>query len=478
MTRYDLVVIGAGTAGITASIAAAGIGARVLLTEAARPGGECLWTGCVPSKALITTARRAHDMRAADRVGLEAVDPEVDLTRVMARVHEVIAAIEPHDSPARLREQGVEVVLASARFAGPGRIAVDGRHVRCRAALIATGSHPAMPPVPGLAGDQVLTSDNLWDLRELPARLVVLGGGPVGCELGQAFARLGSHVTIVEMRQHLLPGADPEAGGLVADVLRGEGVDVVTATTALSASGRELVVRRVTGEQQRLSFDRLLVATGRRPRTDGLGLEHVGVDTDADGFVHVDETLRTTGRNVFAAGDVTGKLPFTHVAGAHGAVVAANALFGLRRTVDLERMPWAVFTDPEIAQAGLTEALAGERWGGDAVTVARFGYGEVDRAVTGGHTTGFAKLVAGPKGRIVGATVVGESAGESIAEIVAWMRNDGRLRHLAQAIHAYPTMSEGPWQAALGDLRARYLSPSVRRWTRPILRVLRWLDRP
>jgi pyruvate/2-oxoglutarate dehydrogenase complex dihydrolipoamide dehydrogenase (E3) component len=475
--RYDLVVIGGGTAGMTAAMGAAGLGARVLLAEEARTGGDCLWTGCVPSKALIASARRAHDMRTADRVGLAPVEPEVDLGRVMARVHDVIATIEPHDSPQRLRAHGIDVVASRARFVRPGALEVGGARVGYRSALIATGSTPALPPVEGLEAAAPLTSDSLWEVRELPRRLVVLGGGPIGCELGQAFARLGSQVTIVELEDRLLPPAEPDAGELVAAVLRREGVDVRTSTRALRVGPDTLVLEGPDGAEATLGFDRLLVATGRAPRTGGLGLDRVGVDTDERGYVRVDDTMRTTGHNIFAAGDVTGRMPFTHVAGAHGSLVVTNALFRLRRTAGEHRIPWTIFTDPEVAHVGLTESDARERWGRDAI-VARHDHADVDRAITQAQTTGFATLVADPKGRLVGATVVGEAAGESIAELAAWLNSDATLRQVGTTIHAYPTLTEGPWRAALDHLRDRYLSPRVRRWTRPLLWLLRHLDAP
>ena len=477
MTRYDLVVIGGGTAGMTAAVGAAGLGARVLLAEAERTGGECLWTGCVPSKALIAAARRAHDMRTADRVGLIPVTPDVDLARIMGSVHDVIATIEPHDSPARLRRKGVEVVRAHARFLRPGSIAVGDRRVRYRTALIATGSSPTVPPGDGLEAVAPLNTDTRGALDELPERRVILGGGPVGCELGQAFARLGSAVTIVEMADHLLPLAEPPVRALIAEVLRRDGVDVRTSARAVRVTGGCMVVAAPDGADATLGFDRLLVATGRRPRTARLGLERVGVATDDSGFVIVDDTMRTTGRNTFAAGDVTGRMPFTHVAGAQGGLVVANALFRMRRTSDEDHIPWTVFTDPEVAHVGLSEEDARRRWGNDAI-VTSHAYTEVDRAVTQAHSTGFATLVADPKGRLVGATIVAESAGESIAEVVAWMRTGARLGDVGAAIHAYPTLTEGPWRAALEHLRGRYLSPRVRRWTRPLLGVLRHLDVP
>jgi pyruvate/2-oxoglutarate dehydrogenase complex dihydrolipoamide dehydrogenase (E3) component len=477
MSRYDLVVIGGGTAGMTAAVGAAGVGARVLLAEADRTGGDCLWTGCVPSKSLIAAARRAHDMRTADRVGLTPAEPQVDLARVMDRVQAAVTTIEPHDSPERLRRHGVEVVPARARFERPGLVEVDGRRVRYRAALVATGSTPSLPPVEGLADAGPLTSDTLWQLRELPARLVVLGGGPIGCELGQAFARLGSRVTIVEMADRLLPTTEPEAGDLLASLLLDEGVEVRTGTRATRVADGHVELVCPDGAAARVPFDRLLVAAGRDARSRDLGLDAVGVETADDGSVRVDATMRTTGRNVFAAGDVTGRLPFTHVAGTHGSLVVTNALFRLRRTSDERRIPWTVFTDPEVAHVGWTEAEARQRFG-DATIVTRYDHAKLDRAITGAHTDGFAKLVADPKGRLLGATIVGEAAGESVAEVTAWLHEEARLRDVAGAIHAYPTMAEAPWRAALEHLRTRYLSPEVRRWTRPLLWLLRHVDVP
>ena len=476
MTVYDLVVIGGGTAGLNAAVGAAGVGARVLLAEEHRTGGDCLWTGCVPSKALIASARRAHAMRTADAVGLDPVEPRVDLARVMGQVHDTIATIEPHDSPDRLRREGIEVVAGRARFVAPGRLDVGGRLVATRSTLIATGSRPVLPPVEGLAEADPLTSDSLWELAELPERLVVLGGGPIGCELGQAFARLGSSVTIVEMADRLLPAAPPEVSDVLAPALRSEGIDVRLGTRAERVEDGKVVVDGPDG-QEVVPFDRILVAAGRRPATDDLGLDRVGVEVTRGGHVEVDDTMRTTAPHVFAAGDSTGRMPFTHVAGAHGGLVVTNALFGLRRTIDHDAIPWAVFTDPEVAHVGLGPADARARWGEDAVVV-RFDHSHLDRAVTDGDTRGLALLVADPRQRVVGATLVGEGAGESIAEVVAWIRSRGTLRDMGDAVHAYPTMTMAPWHAAREHLRTRFLSPTVRRVARPVLFTLRHTARP
>jgi len=304
----------------------------------------------------------------------------------------------------------------------------------------------------------------------------VLGGGPIGCELGQAFARLGSRVTIVEMQDRLLPSAPAPAGRAVHAALATDGVDVRIGTRAAEIRPGTLSVEGPDGRDV-VAFERILVATGRRPATDDLGLDTVGVDTDTSGRVLVDDTMRTTAAHVFAAGDSTGRMPFTHVAAAEGGLVVTNALFGARRTLDLDQVPWAVFTDPEVAHVGLGPAAARQQWGDDAIVV-RFDHDGLDRAVTDNATGGFALLVADPRQRLVGATLVGEGAGESIAEMVAWLRSKGTLRDLGDTVHAYPTMTMAPWHAAREHLRTRLLSPTVKRLARPVLFGLRHTRRP
>lgn len=487
--RYDLVVIGGGTAGLVAAIGAAGLGARVVLVEREATGGDCLWTGCVPSKSLLAAADLAQRMRTADAVGLAPVEPDIDFDSVMAHVRGARERIAPHDSPERLEREGVEVLHADARFAGPGRIEAGVRVLAYRTALVATGSRPALPPIPGLAEVAPLTTDGVWDLRALPGRLVVLGGGPVGCELAQAFARLGSRVTLVEVEDRLLLKEEPEAAALIAERFRAEGIDVrlgarverVEAAAAgvhdaaggAAQGGGRLVLAGGDG----VDFDSLLVATGRRPDTGRLGLEAVGVATRADGAVVVDERLRTTGDRIFAAGDATGALPFTHVAAHHARVALANALFRARAKVDHRAIPWVTFTAPEVGRVGLREVEARERHG-DGVVVQRFDYDGLDRAVTAGETTGFAKLVADRRGRLLGATVAAPAGGEAVAELAALVAARRRLHELSRAVHAYPTFAEGPVRAADDYLRARYLSPRVRALARPALALLRRLDRP
>jgi len=485
--RFDLVVIGGGTAGLVASLGVAGLGGRAALVEADRVGGDCLWTGCVPSKALLAAGAVAQAMRTADRHGLDPVEPVVDLARVMATVRRAQAVIEPQDSPERLVSHGVEVVQGRGRFAGPGRIVAGGRELRYRTALIATGSRPVVPPIEGLAGADPLTSDNVWGLDRLPGRLVVLGGGPIGCELGQAFARLGSTVTIVEALPHLLPREAPDVGAFLAGALRAEGVDVRVGVRALSVA-RSAVGAAGSGagrtggvlvldDGAEVPFDRILVAVGRRPATADLGLDTVGVELDERGHVMVDERLATTGSRIFAAGDVTGAMPFTPVAAHHARIVVTNALFRARRRAEHDRIPWVTFTSPEIARVGLDADTARQRWGERAV-VQRYDYAGLDRAVTQAANRGWVELVGDPRRRLVGATVVGEAAGESIAELTAWLAAGRRIDDISTTVHAYPTFAEGPSRAADDVLRARWFSPRVTRVTSRLLAVLRRLDVP
>lgn len=478
MKRYDLVVLGGGTAGLIASIYAARAGARVVLVERAeQPGGDCLFTGCVPSKSLLASAQRAHDMRTADRLGVDPVEPSLDLTRVMERIQEVIGRAGVRDTAEHLGSEGVEVVRAPGRFARPGVVDAGGRALLYRAAIIATGSQPAVPPIPGLAGAEFLTSETVWDLRELPARLTVLGGGPVGTELGQAFSRLGSRVEIVEASAGLLPTEDPEAGRLIGDALAGEGVEVRLGTEVSRVESQDGGGGLLQAGQDRISYERLLVALGRKPAGEDIGLANVGVEVDARGFVKVDARLRTTGDRIWAAGDAVGGMNYTHVAGHQGLTAMANALFRARRSFDPLTVPRVAFTDPEVGAIGLSEAEARERLGREPL-VLRHDYAESDRALTAGTASGFAKLVTGRRGRVLGATVVGPAAGESIAEIAVLMARGGTAADLSQVMLPYPTYAEGPARAAEQWWTERYLTPRGRRVLRPLHALLRALDRP
>jgi pyruvate/2-oxoglutarate dehydrogenase complex dihydrolipoamide dehydrogenase (E3) component len=478
---FDLTVLGGGTAGLTAAVLAAALGARVVLVERDRTGGDCLWTGCVPSKGLIESAALAHRMRHADDVGLTPIIPDVDLGAVLDRVRSVQAHIEPHDSPERLTSLGVEVIADSARFLAPRRLelAGSGRVLTTRTVLVATGSQPSLPPIDGLAAARPLTTDTVWDAKTLPDHLIVLGGGPIGCELGQAFARLGSQVTIVELAEHLLPTEDPEAGRLLADRFAAEGLTVHTSSPCVAAardrSGVRLVLRTPAGEII-ATGDELLVALGRHPRTDGLGLDTAGIHTGADASVTVDRRMRTSVRGVYAAGDVTARLPFTHVAAYQAGVATLNALLPVRRSVSYRAIPYAVFTDPEVAHVGLNEPQARARWGADTV-VARHDYRDVDRAVTAATPFGFAKLVGDPSGRLVGATVAAPAAGEVIGELAALVARRARVGDVFKTVHPYPTFALGAAMAGATHLRQRLLTDRTRRVVRPLLSVLRSASR-
>lgn len=486
---YGLVVLGGGTAGLTAAIGASRLGARVALVEAsARTGGDCLWTGCVPSKSLISAANVVHAARTADVLGLSPAELDVDLGRVMERVRAAQDRIAPHDSPERLREEGVEVVRGRAAFAGAGRIVVtpavdvvDGggsgaqrSSLRYHAALIATGSRPIVPPIDGISAADPLTTDTVWDLEELPERLLVLGGGPVGCELGQAFARLGCRVTLVELRDRLLLREEPEASEIVRERLTADGVDVRLGTTAIGFAGG---VATLGDGQGSVPFDRLLVAVGRQPRTDELGLATVGVATDDDASIEVDRTLRTTGTAIFAAGDVTGGLPFTHAGEYQARIAVGNALFRLRRTASYRSVPWTTFTDPEVGRVGLSERQA-RTVHGDRVTVASFHHDALDRAVCAGRGDGFTKLVAGPRGRLLGATVVSVTGGETIAAVAALIRSGASIGDVSDTVVVYPTFSRSVERAADEHLAARWMTERTRRITAPIVRGLQRFGAP
>ncbi len=477
---HDLVVLGGGTGGLVSALIAAGVGARVALVERDRLGGDCLWTGCVPSKSLLAAADLAHRMRHADRVGLAPTEPAIDFTRVLDHVRDAQRIIAPQDSAARLARDGVEVLTGEARFTGPGVLEVAGRPLHYRKAIIATGSQPAVPAIPGLSDLGALTSDTVWDLAERPAALAVLGGGGIGCELAQGFGRLGSRVTLIERAAQLLPGEEPRAAELIATRLRDEGVAVLCGARATAAhptaDGSGRLVLEHPEAPDAVAFDRILVATGRDPRTSDLGLDHVGVRTDARGHVEVDGRLRTTAPHIYAVGDVTGAMAFTHVAANHARVATVNALFGTRRRVDYAAIPRVCFTDPEVARVGVTETEARARWHEPAVV--SFDYADLDRAITDGRNEGFVTLIGDPKGRLVGATIAAPGAGESIAELAAWIATGSPLDRVSQTVHAYPTLSEGPSRAADIHLRARYARPRNRRLAQGALRVLAAVDRP
>jgi pyruvate/2-oxoglutarate dehydrogenase complex dihydrolipoamide dehydrogenase (E3) component len=479
MAKYDnnLTVIGGGSAGLIAAYIAATVRAKVTLVEQGSMGGDCLNTGCVPSKTLIRSARVAHTLRTAGDYGLRSVVPEVDFARVMARVRDAVATIAPKDSMERYRSLGVDCIAGSARLLDPHHVAVGDRVISSRSIVLAAGAQPLVPPIPGLADVAPLTSESLWELNELPGRLLVLGGGPIGCELAQSFQRLGSQVTLVDMEDRLLPREDPDVSAHLERVFRAEGVDVrlghkalrvdpadATAASATQASGGGTLQAQRGGDLVALPFDRILVAVGRRPNSAGLGLEDLGIATLPNGAVQVDKYLRTSCPNIFACGDLVGPYQFTHMASHQAWFASVNALFGRFRkfAVNYSVVPWATFTDPEVGRVGLSEAQAQAE--GRRVEVTLYPLDDLDRAIADGDTQGWIKVLTAPgSDRILGATIVGPEAGDLIGEFILAMTHGLGLKKLMSTIHIYPTRSEAAKLAA-GAWRRRNAPQGLLTW--------------
>ncbi|HUG99468.1 MAG TPA: FAD-dependent oxidoreductase [Gammaproteobacteria bacterium] len=473
---YNMVVIGAGSAGLVTSYIAAAARARVALIEKHRMGGDCLNTGCVPSKALIRAARLLADARDAQRLGLEGAELRFDFARVMERVQEVIRKIEPHDSVERYTALGVEVIEGEARLVSPWEVEVNGRRLTARSIVLATGARPLVPAIPGLDRVDYVTSDTMWGMRELPEKLVVLGGGPIGAELAQCFARFGSEVTIVEMAPRLLPREDADAAAEVAARFRAEGLRVATGHRAVrveaGTAGQSLVCEH-DGREVTLPFDRLLVALGRRANVEGFGLEELGVVLSEQQTIAVDGLLRTNFPNIYACGDVAGPYQFTHVAAHQAWFAAVNGLLApfWSFRADYRVIPWATFTEPEVARVGLSEDEA--RAQGIPHEVTRYGIDELDRAIADGTDYGFVKVLTPPgKDRILGATIVGADAGNLVAEFVFAMKHRLGLNKLLGTIHVYPTMMEankyvaGAWKRAHAPQAALRVAERLLNWRR------------
>jgi pyruvate/2-oxoglutarate dehydrogenase complex dihydrolipoamide dehydrogenase (E3) component len=470
--RYDLVVIGGGTAGLVCALGAAALGAKVALCEKALLGGDCLVSGCVPSKALLHSAHLAHDVQEAAAFGVETGDVEVDFAAVLERVRRLRADIAPHDAAQRAQEAGVDVHLAEARFVAQDAVECGGQTLRFRRAVIASGRRPKIPTVPGLETAGYLTHATLFGLTRAPPRLAVLGGGPVGCELAQGLARLGMEVTLVQDGPRLLPRDDPEASDVLARVLQEElqlwlGAQV----TRVESSRRGKVVHALRhGEALSVEVDEILVATGHAPMWDGLGLEAAGIRLEA-GYPASDEHLRTSNSRVYVAGDAAGRWAFTHAADAMARLVLQNALFLGKKRVSALSVPWCTYTDPEVAHVGLGAEEAYAR--GQEVVTLTTEMGTNDRAVLDEQTQGFARIHAEARtGRVLGATLVSRHAGESIGEAVLAVRLGLKLGALADTIHPYPTQAEA-WKR-LGDMwNARRLTPGARALLKTVLTVLR-----
>jgi pyruvate/2-oxoglutarate dehydrogenase complex dihydrolipoamide dehydrogenase (E3) component len=456
--RFDtnLIVIGAGSGGLICALIATTVKAKVTLIERNAMGGDCLNTGCVPSKTLIRSAKIAHYLKDAKRYGLRDVAGSVDFAAVMQRVRDAIATIAPNDSIERYTALGVECVTGNATIIDPWTVVVDDRRITAPNIVIATGAMPFVPPIPGIGDVGVLTSDDVWSLAELPTRLLVMGAGPIGCELAQSFSRLGSRVTLIDMAERILPKDDADAAALVTEVLRDEGVDVRVACKAERFDvARGVLIAERGGALLEIPYDRVLVAVGRRAHTESLGLDAIGVVLNRDGTVVVDEYLRSSVPNIFACGDVVGPYQFTHMASHQAWYAAVNALFGRVRKfkVNYSIVPWATYTDPEVARVGLTGEEANAR--GVDVEVTRHDLSHVDRAIADGETRGFIKvLTKRGSDRVVGVTIVAPQAGELIAEYVLGMTHGIGLRKLMGTIHIYPTNAEINKFAANGWRRA------------------------
>lgn len=467
---YNLVVIGAGAGGLVSAYIGSTVRARVALIEKYRMGGDCLNTGCVPSKALIRTARVMDEARNSRRYGIRRMSAELDFGDVMKRIRNIISKIEPHDSRERYEAMGVDVIEGTARLVSPWEVAVGDRRLTARSIVLATGAEPLVPPIDGLDRVDYLTSDTLWDLEQLPERLVVLGGGPIGSELTQAFARLGSQVTVVEMADRLLPREDPEAGTLLAGHLTTEGVQVATGHRASRVEpdgrGGRLICEH-EGSEKVFEFDRLIVALGRRTRISGYGLEDIGVALDERGSIDADAFQRTNFPNIYVCGDAAGPYQFTHVAAHQAWSAAVNALISPLWSfrTDYRVIPWATFTDPEVARVGLSEEEAREREIEYEVTT--YGLDDFDRAIADSADYGLVKVLTEPgKDRILGATIIGAHAGEMLPEFVLAMKHGLGLNKILGTIHVYPTWSEAN----------KFVAGEWKKANKPE-RILRWAER-
>ncbi|MBA1443951.1 MAG: FAD-dependent oxidoreductase [Chromatiales bacterium] len=442
----NLVVIGAGSAGLVSAYIAAAVKSKVSLIEKHKMGGDCLNTGCVPSKALIRSSRILAQSRRAQEWGFDAIDVKYDFAQIMERVQKVVGEVEPHDSVERYSELGVDVIQGEAKITSPYEVEVDGRKITTRGIVIATGARPFVPPIPGLDQIDYLTSDNLWQLRELPQRLLVLGGGPIGCELSQAFARFGSQVTMVEMAPRLMIREDEDVAALVTERFLAEGINVLAghrATEFKVVDGEKRLLCDHDGETVEVAFDQVLVAVGRRPNTQGFGLEALDIPLNPNGTIETNEYLQTRIPTVYACGDVAGPYQFTHTAAHQAWYVAVNSLFGSFKKfkVDYSVIPFATFTDPEVGRVGLNEQEAKQQ--GIDYEVSRFDLSELDRAIAEGEAHGMVKVLTVPgKDKILGATIVGENAGELIGEFTAAMRHGFGLNKILGTIHIYPTLFE------------------------------------
>ena len=469
-SRYNLVVIGGGTAGLVSAMGAAGLGARVALIERALLGGDCLVTGCVPSKALIAAAHSAHAARHASRFGVQTGQVQVDFAEVMTQLRRSRAGIAPHDSATRLRDAGVDVFFGQAKFSGSDTVQVDNHQLRFKRAVLATGGRAWIPPIKGLDACGYLTNESVFSLTELPRRLAVVGGGPIGCELAQSFARLGSQVTLFEMGSRLLPRDDADAAAIVRASLERDGVSVLTEARVLAArkadSGKMLEYEASAAGTTEV--DEVLVAAGRRANVEHLGLDTAGVDLDAKGRLCVDDRLRTTNPTIYAAGDVGSSMQFTHAADAMARIVLQNALFWGRKRASALTIPWATYTDPELAHVGLGVDELSARPDLLQLTVP---FDDIDRAILEQEVQGFARVHHDRGGSIYAITIVGQGAGNLIGAASLAITSGLKLSHLSGSIIPYPTQAEV--LKRLGDAYNRTrLKPGIRAF---FVKLFKWL---
>lgn len=464
MTDYDLTIIGGGSAGLVLAVAGAKLGKKTALIEKHRIGGDCLWTGCVPSKALLKVAKVANEIQHAEKYGFflggEVFNRAPDFQKAMAYVRSSQQKIEEeHDNPERFREMGVDVIFGSGHFTSPQTFVVNGavgnragtvksgqtRTLTSKKFVISTGSRPAVPSIPGIETCDYLDSETLWELEELPKRLLVVGAGPIGIELGQAFHRLGAAVTLAQRSDRILTKEDADVSACLLDCLREEGITIRLNTQITRINGHHVTFRNdENGTEEQ--FDKILIASGRAPNVEGLGLEEIGVNVSKRG-IEVNNKLQTNVKNIYAAGDVIGHYLFTHVADFQAQLILRNIFFPLSKTIDYAVVPWTTFCEPEVARCGLTEAEAREKHGD--VDVFTLPQADVDRAVAENETRGFTKVIASRwRGKILGVHLVGANAGEVIHEYVLAMQQGISLRKLSEMIHVYPTFSSSVWRVA------------------------------
>ncbi len=465
-TDYDLCIIGGGAAGLVTAAGAASLGAKVLLIEKHKLGGDCLYTGCVPSKTLIHSAGIANSITTAQRFGLSAVLDPIDQNAVMQRVADVIKTIEPNDSPERFRAMGVEVVFAEAQFIAKDRLLVDGREVSARKFVLATGSRPFIPAIPGIENIDYLTNETIFNVSENIEHLIVVGSGAIGCEMAQAFARLGIKVSLISSSV-ILPREDPDMSAVVEQQFVADGIELHLNTRVSLIEKAMSGIRVYLDDSIMLEGSHLLVATGRRANIEKMGLDKAGVQTKKNRLV-IDARLRTSNNKIFACGDVAGPYLFTHMAEHQAGIVLRNTLFHLPAKAQHNNIPWCTFTSPELARVGLSEQQAQQS--GMVYRVYSFPFSELDRAITDGQTNGIAKIITTAKGKLLGACIVGPHAGELISEYVLALSQGLNISALSNAIHIYPTLAQINRRVA--DQRMKEsLTPNRKKWIKRLFRL-------